>query len=63
MPKGTRWIRPVKVVIVVGAPLSGPPVGEGSVRIPRRAVSELTARLHSDLQGLFDQALRAAGRA
>jgi hypothetical protein len=30
--------------------------------VPRSAVGELTARLHSELQALFDEAQRLAGR-
>jgi 1-acyl-sn-glycerol-3-phosphate acyltransferase len=61
MPKGSRGIRPVKVVAVVGAPIPAPPRSE-SGRVPRRAVAELTLRLHAELQALFDDALARAGR-
>ncbi len=62
MPKGSKGIRPVKVVAVVGAPLS-PPARTETGRVPRRAVAEATDRLHAELQDLFDDALRRAGRA
>ena len=62
MPKGSRRINPVKVVMVVGDPILPPARPEGG-RLSRRAVSEMTERLTVDLQALFDQALEAAGRA
>jgi 1-acyl-sn-glycerol-3-phosphate acyltransferase len=61
MPKGTRMIRPVKVVMVVGDPIH-PPQREEGARLPRRAVAELTGQLAGSLQELFDQALAGAGR-
>jgi 1-acyl-sn-glycerol-3-phosphate acyltransferase len=61
MPKGSKGIRPVKVVAVVGAPLQPPPRSEGG-RVPRPAVAELSRRLHTELQDLFDEALKRAGR-
>ena len=62
MTKGSRRIRPVKVVMVVGEPILPPPRGE-SGRLSRRAVSEMTEKLGVELQELLDQALVAAGRA
>lgn len=61
MPKGSKGIRPVKVVLVVGEPILPPPRGDGG-RVSRRAVGELTATLRDRLQELFDEALEAAGR-
>jgi 1-acyl-sn-glycerol-3-phosphate acyltransferase len=61
MTKGEKRIRPVKVVMVVGPPLSAPPRPEGS-RVSRRSVAELSDTLHTRLQALFDDALVAAGR-
>ena len=58
MRKGSKLIRPKKIVLVVGEPLVPPPV-EG--RVPRRVVSELTQRLHETLQQLFDEADAKAG--
>jgi 1-acyl-sn-glycerol-3-phosphate acyltransferase len=58
MPKGSKLIRPKKIVIVVGAPIT-PPQPEG--RVPRRVVGELTERLHASLQQLFDEADVKAG--
>ena len=61
MPKGSRKLSPVKVVMVVGNPILPPPRAEGD-RLPRRTVAEMTERLGADLQAVFDRALREAGR-
>lgn len=57
MPKGSKVIRPVKVSLVVGKPIH-PEAREEGGRVPRRAVSELTASLKVELQRLFDEASR-----
>jgi 1-acyl-sn-glycerol-3-phosphate acyltransferase len=62
MPRAQRRILPVKVVMVVGPPIDGPERSAGG-RVPRRVVAELSERLHAELQVLFDEALKAAGRA
>lgn len=62
MPKGSKRIRPVKVVMVVGDPIHPPARGEGG-RLARRTVTEMTAQLADELQKLFDRALLEAGRA
>jgi len=62
MPKGSRTVRLVKVVMVVGDPIY-PPGREAGARVPRRVVAELTEQLGKSLQDLFDEAMRAAGRA
>ena len=59
MPKGSSWIRPTKVHLVVGRPLM-PEAAEGG-RAPRRAVSALSDDLHRSLQALFDAAQVRAG--
>jgi 1-acyl-sn-glycerol-3-phosphate acyltransferase len=59
MPKGSKMIKPVRVHLVIGAPLR-PEVGE-SGRSSRRQVKELTDRLHVELQRLFDDARKKAG--
>jgi 1-acyl-sn-glycerol-3-phosphate acyltransferase len=61
MPKGSRRISPVKVVMVVGDPIVAPPRGQ-SGRLSRRAVTEMTAQLATELQALFDRALLEAGQ-
>jgi 1-acyl-sn-glycerol-3-phosphate acyltransferase len=60
LPKGAKMIRPVKVVAVVGTPIP-PPERSAGGRVPRRAVAEISARLHTELQALFDEAQRLAG--
>jgi 1-acyl-sn-glycerol-3-phosphate acyltransferase len=62
LPKGSKGIRPVKVVAVVGAPIR-PPARSATGRVPRQAVSDLSQQLHTELQARFDEALRLAGRA
>ena len=59
MPKGARFPRPRKVVVVVGEPMPALQV-EGSVA-RRSAVRQQSATLHDDLQQLFDEAQRSAG--
>jgi 1-acyl-sn-glycerol-3-phosphate acyltransferase len=58
MPKGSKLIRPKKIVIIIGEPIVPPP-SEG--RVPRRVVGELSDRLHATLQQLFDEADTKAG--
>jgi len=59
MPKGSKFVKPVKVHLVVGPPLR-PPVPENGARVPRRATKELTDALHVELQRLFDIAQERA---
>jgi len=60
MPKGSKFLRPVKITMVVGEPIpvSAPAPGE---RVKRSAVKELTERLTAELQRLFDEAQALAG--
>lgn len=60
MPKGARFIRPVKMTIVIGAPIEPPPLKE-SGRVSRKAVRDLTAELGESIQALFDEAQDLAG--
>lgn len=60
MPKGARYIRPSKVWVVIGPPMDPPPLVHGK-RLPRPEVKALTARLHDELQRLFDEAQVRAG--
>jgi hypothetical protein len=62
MTKGKKRIRPVKVAMVVGAPIPAPARPPGA-RVPRRAVAETSEALHKELQALFDEALILAGQA
>lgn len=60
MRKGSKWIRPVKVVVVIRPPISPPEPGERG-RVPRRAVRELTEQLRDEIQLAFDEACERAG--
>jgi 1-acyl-sn-glycerol-3-phosphate acyltransferase len=62
MTKGKKRIRPVKVAMVVGAPIPAPDRPPGA-RVPRRVVAETSEALHKELQALFDEALILADRA
>lgn len=61
MPPGAKWIKPVKVVLVIGAPIPAP-AGEDGKRPSRRQVRETTEALQTSLQALFDDAQRRVGR-
>ena len=61
MPKGGRFIRPVKMAIVVGRPIPPPPLKE-SGRVSRAGVRRLTEQLGEEIQALFDEAQELAGR-
>jgi 1-acyl-sn-glycerol-3-phosphate acyltransferase len=60
MPVGAKLIRPHRIVLVVGEPIA-PPLGDGSGRVRRRVVRELTERLRESVQALYDEARRLAG--
>jgi 1-acyl-sn-glycerol-3-phosphate acyltransferase len=60
MPHGAKFIKPRKVAIVVGDPIEVPR-GDGSGRVPRRVVRELTDQLHAAIQTVFDDARRRSG--
>ena len=60
MGRGSRWIRPVKVHIVVGEPIA-PPALKASGRVPRRAVHQASDELREVLQELYDEARVGAG--
>lgn len=59
MPKGSKMIYPKKCVLVVGEPIYAPKDESG--KVARSAVKELTERLSSELQRLFDEAQQLAG--
>jgi 1-acyl-sn-glycerol-3-phosphate acyltransferase len=61
MPKGAKMLRFSKLVLLVGDPIPAPALTDKG-RVPRSAVGELTARLHEELQPLFDEAMALAGR-
>lgn len=58
MPKGKKYLRPSRCVVIVGTPML-PPASEG--RASRSAVRDFTAQLHARLQELFDDAQTRAG--
>ena len=58
MPKGKKYLRPSKCVVIVGQPML-PPRSEG--RTSRSDVRDFTAALHAELQMLFDTAQDLAG--
>jgi 1-acyl-sn-glycerol-3-phosphate acyltransferase len=61
MPKGSKLIRPSKLVIVIGEPLD-PPAPSESGRVSRRAVKQLTDQLRAEVQKLFDDAQSRAAK-
>jgi 1-acyl-sn-glycerol-3-phosphate acyltransferase len=61
MPKGAKFLHRSRLVLVIGDPIPAPDRTEKG-RVPRSAVSALTVRLREELQELFDDAQRRAGR-
>ena len=59
LPKGSRFIHPRKVHVIIGPPISA--AGGRRRRVPRAVVREVTGELHTTLQDLFDEAQRHAG--
>ena len=55
MPKGAKFLKPVRTRVVVGDAIR-PPVAPEGQRLPRRVVHELTEELRQALQRLFDEA-------
>ena len=55
LPTGTKMLRPVKLVMVVGEPIPAPPIEPGA-RPTRRQVKEHTALLRTRIQEEFDRA-------
>jgi 1-acyl-sn-glycerol-3-phosphate acyltransferase len=60
MPSKAKYIRPSKMVLIVGEPIPPAPLKE-SGRVSRTGVRTLTEDLRATLQGLFDDAQRRAG--
>lgn len=60
MPQGSKLVKPRKIALVVGDPIH-PPKGDGTGRVPRRVVRELTGELRDAIQAHFDEATRLAG--
>lgn len=61
MPKGSKFVKPVRVAVIVGPAILPPPRAEEGARVSRRAVHELTEILGTELQRLFDLAQARAG--
>jgi len=57
MPRGARFVCPARVTVVLGEPIY--PDVDTSGRVPRRKVAEMTDRVQTEVQRLYDQA-RAA---
>jgi 1-acyl-sn-glycerol-3-phosphate acyltransferase len=60
MPPKARYLRPSKMVMIVGEPIAPPPLKE-SGRVSRGAVRDMTEELRTTLQALFDESQRRAG--
>ena len=61
MPKGAKFLKPVKCHLIIGPPLH-PEAGVEPGKAPRRAVRELNERLQAELQRLFDEAQKKVGK-
>lgn len=61
LPKGAKMLRFSKLVLVVGDPIPAPALTDKG-RVPRSAVGDLTVKLRTELQPLFDEAMARAGR-
>ena len=59
MPKGSKMIYPRKCVVVIGKPIQT--VTNGTERLPRSSLKDLSSNLSDELQRLFDEAQRLAG--
>jgi 1-acyl-sn-glycerol-3-phosphate acyltransferase len=59
MPRGSRFVFPRKVHVVIGPPIPAP-IGAGE-RLPRTVLKEHSDRLHDELQRLYDEAQRRVG--
>lgn len=55
MAKGSKFIRPVRIRMVIGEPLVPEPISPGG-RVARRGVRELSEKLKKEMQRLFDEA-------
>ena len=60
MPVGSKMIRPRKMTLIVGPPMTPPASSEGG-RIKRSEIKETTEQLRVVLQDLFDRAQERAG--
>lgn len=62
MPLGAKWLKPTKIVIVIGEPVAAP-VGADGRRPSRRQIHETTETLRIRIQALYDEAKRLGGYA
>jgi 1-acyl-sn-glycerol-3-phosphate acyltransferase len=60
MPKGSKFIRPGKVVVMIGEPIYPPPATEGSRSTSRHAVRAMTEELQVAVQKLYSEAEAAS---
>lgn len=60
MPKGAKFVRPRKILVVVGEPMWPDVAVDGRVR--RHEVTATTERLRPQIQAAYDQARALAGR-
>lgn len=60
MPIGSKFVRPAKVVVVVGEPIYPDVAVEG--RVPRRVVDEFTEQIRLAVQDCYDEAKARLGR-
>jgi 1-acyl-sn-glycerol-3-phosphate acyltransferase len=57
MPKGSKFVYPRKVHVEIGRPIPPPVAPEGG-RLPRTIYKDYTELLHTELQRVFDEAMR-----
>lgn len=60
MPVGRKFVRPAKMVFVIGEPIE-PPQANANGRVSRRAVKEHTETVRIHVQRLYDEATELAG--
>src|SRR5262249_37837558 len=61
MPKGSKIIRPRKIVLVIGEPIYPPPTAEGTRATSRHAVRTFPGDLTAGVKKMFDDAQARAG--
>ncbi len=54
MPIGAKWLRPVKLTVIIGEPIY--PDVPLTGRVPRGKVAELTEQVRDEVQRLYDDA-------
>lgn len=59
MPRGSKMLKPVKIVMTVGKPIEVRLTSEG--RVARSAVRETTQELQAEIQRLYDEAQALSG--